>query len=252
MKKGKKVGRESRSPFHFLSNLLVFHWRSLLLMLMGVYLPLQVVQVLAVKLRQNEGGFPWDVPILEAIHSTANPQLDILAVLLTKLGSAWTVLPVLSAIALLLFRKRRWRTVAYLLIVSLGNVIINRTAKEFIHRIRPQLWVSKAPEFDYAFPSGHAMTSMTLVAILVILSWHRPQRWLVVSFGIFYLFTIGWTRLYLGVHFPSDIVAGWMVALAWAIGASLIIKPNQAKLVASRTQTETTLLPEEKQFSSKD
>ncbi|MBD2295518.1 phosphatase PAP2 family protein [Anabaena sphaerica FACHB-251] len=251
MNKGKIFEDRRKSPIIFLKNLLVSHWRSLLLMLMGVYLPLQVVEILAVKIWQNEGSFPWDVPILMAIHSTANPRLDMIAVVLTKWGSFWTALPVLSAIALILLRKRRWRTLAYLLTTAVGNLIINRTAKEFMHRVRPQLWVSKAPEFDYAFPSGHAMTSMTLVAILLILTWHRPWRWLVLTVGSLYLLSIAWTRLYLGVHFPSDILAGWMVALAWAIGVSLIIKPNLHKVTAvnSSIQTETTLLPEEKQNS---
>jgi len=251
MKKLKKSMGENKSPLSFLKTLLIYHWASLLLMFMGVYLPLQVVEILTVKICQNDGGFLWDIPILLAIHSTANPQLDIFAVLLTKWGSFWTVLPVLSAIAIVLLRRRRWRTLAYLLTTACGNLLINRTAKEFMHRVRPQLWLSKAPEFDYAFPSGHAMTSMTLVAILVILTWYHPWRWLVITIGSLYLLSIAWTRLYLGVHFPSDILAGWMVALAWAIGVSLIIKPNLHRVtpLSSRIQAETTLQPEETHLS---
>lgn len=222
-----KISKEERkSEIVFLKNLLLSHWRSLLLILMGVYLPLQVVEILAVKIWQNEGGLPWDAPVLMVIHSTASPQLDSIAVVLTKWGSFWTALPVLSVMVLILLHKHRWRTITYLLTTFVGNLIINYTAKEFMHRVRPQLWVSKAPEFDYAFPSGHAMTSMTLVAILLILTWHRPWKWLVLTVGSLYLLVIAWTRLYLGVHFPSDILAGWMVALAWAISVSLIIKPN--------------------------
>jgi membrane-associated phospholipid phosphatase len=247
MNNQKKVESKRKSPVNFFKNLLLSHWRSLLLMFIGVYLPLQVVEILAVKIWQNKSGFLWDVPILLAIHSQVSPQLDILAVMLTKLGSAWTAFPVLSAIALILWRRRRWRTLAYLLTTALGNLFINRIAKQLMHRVRPHLWESKAPEFDYAFPSGHAMTSMTFIAILVILTWHRPQRWLVLTFGSLYLFAIAWTRLYLGVHFPSDIFAGWMVALAWAIGVSLIIKPNLHRVttINSTIQAETTLLPEE-------
>jgi hypothetical protein len=96
MKKLKKSRAESKSPVIFLKNLLLSHWRSLLLMLMGVYLPLQFVEILAVKIWENKGGFLWDTPILLAIHSTANPQLDIFAVLLTKWGSFWTVFTFLA------------------------------------------------------------------------------------------------------------------------------------------------------------
>jgi undecaprenyl-diphosphatase len=251
----KQATNDRRSPLRFLKNLLIAHWRSLLILLIGVYLPFQCFEILAVKVWQNVGGFPWDVPILLSIHSQARPQLDILAVMLTKFGSFWTALPILSAIAIILLQKRWWRSLTYLLTTALGSAIINRTAKELMHRVRPQLWVSGAPEFDYAFPSGHAMTSMTLVIILLILSRGYPWRWLILLFGSLYLLAIAWTRLYLGVHFPSDILAGWMVAIAWAIGVSLIIKPhlNLANpLIADETVDETSLLPEEQQVLVND
>ncbi|NEP62112.1 MAG: phosphatase PAP2 family protein, partial [Symploca sp. SIO2G7] len=54
--------------------------------------------------------------------------------------------------------------------------------------------------------------------------WESKWRWLILIVGGLLVLTIGWTRLYLGVHYPSDILAGWMVSVAWAIGASLLIK----------------------------
>ncbi|RCJ34104.1 hypothetical protein A6770_17395 [Nostoc minutum NIES-26] len=251
MKDAKKANKERQTPLSFLKNLFLAHWRSLLLLLIGVYLPLQVFEILAVKIWQNAGGFPWDVPILWTVHSTANPQLDILAVMLAKFGSFWTALPILSAIALILLFQKRWRTLAYLLTTSIGSAIINRTAKEFMHRVRPNLWESSAPEFDFAFPSGHAMTSMTLVVILLVLTWASPWRWLLFAFGSLYVVAVGWCRLYLGVHFPSDVLAGWMVALAWTIGVSLIIKPYSTQVIPISSdghEEETSLLPEEKQL----
>jgi membrane-associated phospholipid phosphatase len=251
----KKVNQEGLCPLNFLKKLLIAHWRSLLILLIGVYLPFQLFEILAVKVWQNAGGFPWDVPILLAIHSQALPQLDLVAVILTKFGSFWTALPILSAIAIILWQRRWWRSLTYLLTAALGSLIINRTAKELMHRVRPQLWVSGAPEFDYAFPSGHAMTSMTLVIVLVILSKDKPWRWLVVLFSSLYLLAIAWTRLYLGVHFPSDILAGWMVAIAWGTGVSLIIKPHlTATTPTNNVQPvdETSLLPKEKQVLAED
>ncbi len=241
-------GKYIQSFFSFLKKLLVARWRSLLLLLIGVYLPLQIFGLLALNIRENEGGFPWDLPILVTIHGTSQPQLDAIAVKLTKLGSFWTVLPFIATIALILLLRKRWRSLAFLLTTAAGSTFINRTAKEIMHRVRPQFWDSPAPELDYAFPSGHAMTSMTLVAILLILTWGSIWSWLILGFGTLYVLAIGWTRLYLGVHFPSDILAGWMFSVAWAIGVSLIIKPNLTK-VTPITETppveETSLLPEE-------
>ncbi len=250
-----KPNQESRSVFSFLKNLLIARWRSLLLLLIGVYLPLQVFEILAVKVWENGDGFPWDVPTLLAVHSTENPQLDILAVILAIIGSPPTATVIAAVIALILLLQKRWRSLAYVLTISLGSVIITNTGKELMHRVRPHLWESVAPELSFAFPSGHAIASITLVAILLILSWATPWRRLVFIFGSLYVIAIAWCRLYLGVHFPSDILAGWMVALAWAIGVSLIIKPylTTAKSVDQEfPKDETTLLPEEKKLIAKD
>ncbi|MGJ5630458.1 phosphatase PAP2 family protein [Nostoc sp. CALU 1950] len=255
MEKGKIANKESQSPLSFLKNLLIARWRSLLLLLIGVYLPLQVFEILTAKIWENEAGFPWDVPILLAVHSTANPQLDFLAVTLAIIGLPWTAIPILGAIAIILLRQKRWRSLAYLLTASLGSVIINRTAKELMHRVRPQLWHSIAPEYSFSFPSAHAMTSITLVAILLFFTWASSWRLLVLLLGSLYIIAIAWCRIYLGVHFPSDILAGWMVALGWTIGVSLIIKPyiTQAKsLDSDRFKDETTLLPEERKLITED
>lgn len=69
------------------------------------------------------------------------------------------------------------------------------------------------------------MTSFLLVVTLVILTWKTRWNPFVLLLGSIYVVTIGWTRVYLGVHYPSDIVAGWMLALAWAIGMNLLVRP---------------------------
>ncbi|GET36159.1 phosphatase PAP2 family protein [Microseira wollei] len=235
------------SFLNFFKRLLVAHWLTLLLLLIGIYLPLQVFEILAVKVWQNQGGFPWDVPILLSIHTTTQAQLDIFAATLTKFASSKIIIPVVSLIALVLLLCKQWRRSAYLIATVWGSLIINRAAKEFMHRVRPHLWDSPAPEIDYAFPSGHATMSMTLVMALVILTWGTAWCWLIATVGSLFVVGIAWTRLYLGVHFPSDILAGWMVSVAWAIGVSLILKPGLVKANALNNQTgsETSLTPDE-------
>jgi membrane-associated phospholipid phosphatase len=232
------------SFLNFSQKLLVSRWRSLLLLLIGIYLPLQIFGLLAIEVWKHEGGFPWDVPVLIAIHSTAQAQLDVIAVTLTKFGSFRIVFPVVSVLGLVLLIQKRWRSLTYLLTSVVGSGIINRTAKEFMHRVRPHLWDSQAPELDFSFPSGHSMTSMTLVATLVILTWGSVWCWVILIVGSLFVLAIAWTRLYLGVHFPSDILAGWMVSIAWAIGVSLIIRPHltKASIVTETPAAEETTL----------
>ena len=90
----------SLSFLNFFKQLLIAHWRSLLILFIGVYLPLQVFGLLAVEVWEDKGGFPWDISILLAVHSIAKVQLNVFAATLTRLGSFWTVFPIVSAIAL--------------------------------------------------------------------------------------------------------------------------------------------------------
>lgn len=230
------VWQHLQSFLQFLKHLLIARRNSLLLVLIGVFLPLLVFGELAEDVWEKEGGFPWDVPILLAIHKTATPQLNVFAATLTNFGVFWGVFPVAFVVGLVLLLRRQWRRSAYLITTLLGSIVINRTAKALLHRVRPHLWESPAPEFDYGFPSGHAMSSMTLVAALVILAWGSRWRWPVFILGSVFVLAIGWTRLYLGVHYPSDILAGWMASVAWAVGVSMLIRPYSTKRTAGNDE----------------
>lgn len=229
-----------RSFLATLKYLLIKHRIALLLLLIGVFLPLQIFGELAEDVWENKGGFPWDVPTLLAIHSVASPQLNAFAMTFTKFGVFWGVFPVAIVVSFALLFKRYWHHLTYLLITLLGSILINRVAKVLLHRVRPHLWQSPAPELDYGFPSGHAMSSMTLVVALVILTWGSRWCWLVLLVGGGFVLAIGWTRLYLGVHYPSDILAGWAASVAWAIGVKLLINfhatPNHLKPLEPHTK----------------
>ena len=68
---------------------------------------------------------------------------------------------------------------------------------------------------------------MTFVTTLIILTWQTKWRWLVISLGGLFALAIAWTRLYLGVHFPSDILGGWFLAITWSISSSLLFNIYQ-------------------------
>lgn len=204
------------------------HRQLLLLFFIGVYIPLGIFILLAIGIVQYPQGFPWDVPILLAIHNTSKSQLDTFAAWLTQLGIYWGVAPLIVVLVISLSLQQKWRGIIYLLISSLGATLISHSTKIFFHRVRPSLWELFYPlPPDFSFPSGHAISSMMLWVSVLILSWGK--RWFlnVLFIGCFFVLGIGWTRLYLGVHYPSDILAGWMLAIAWSIGISLIVKPNQ-------------------------
>ena len=213
------------SFYQFLKQWLSQRWPWVLTLLLGVLIPLQIFLVLAFEIWRHQGGFQWDISTLERIHRSANPTLDAFVTTFTHFGTAWGVFPAPALISIALLFYRRWRSLTYFLVTVLGCGLINHTAKVFLHRDRPSLWAYPETQ-GFSFPSGHAMSSMVLVAALVVLSWKTSWRWRTLSLGSVFVVAIGWTRLYLGVHYPSDILAGWMVALAWAVGMSLIVRPH--------------------------
>lgn len=207
-----------------------------MLWVFGVCLPLVIFQILVVGLGVNGGVLPEDVAILQMLHQTETARLDEFAEFLTFFGIVGGVIPVATAIAGVLLLRRQWQSLLYWVLALLGSSVIGAGMKLLWHRARPHLWDSFYPyPKDFSFPSGHAMASMTLVAALVLLFWKTPWRLPLLLLGGLFVLGIGWTRLYLGVHYPSDVLAGWMLAIAWVMGTWLL---TQARL---RTQATSTL-----------
>ena len=130
---------------------------------------------------------------------------------------------------------RRMREGLFAGIALGGSALLNLGAKQLFARARPALWESIAPEATYSFPSGHAMGSMTLAAVLVLLSWHTRWRWWVAMPMAAFVLLVGLSRVYLGVHYPSDILAGWAAAIAWVVASYLLVFRGAWPWQASRT-----------------
>jgi undecaprenyl-diphosphatase len=199
--------------------------QSRLLIWLGISLPLVIFLLLTLIVWNQPGGIGWDEPILLAIHATRQQNLNQFAAVLTELGVYKGVFPAVIAISGILAVTQRWRSLAFVLLTSLGEILLNRHAKLLIHRPRPHLWETiYSVRTDFAFPSGHAMSSMTLAIILVVLTWQTRWRWVVLSLSSLFAIGVAWTRLYLGAHYPSDIIGGWMLAIAWASFVAWIIQ----------------------------
>lgn len=199
------------------------HYIKLLILFGGVLAPLYLFGMLAEDVVEKEIFF-FDKPILLLVHSHANPSLDAVMIFFTRAGSAFALVPFNVLVLLYLLRRRdRMQAVFWILAVG-GAALLNGFAKHVFARTRPELWVSALPETTFSFPSGHAMQSMAVAAGLVVLAWHSRWRWPVALIGVCFVFLVGLSRVYLGVHFPSDILAGWAASLAWVVGLSVLFK----------------------------
>ena len=201
------------------------HWRRLILLFAGVLLPLWAFGELADEVHEAE-LIPFDEPLLRFARHVAHDGFDRCFVLFSKLGYEWGVVPFDIALVLVLAAMRKVREGLFAGIALGGSALLNLGAKQFFARERPSLWESIAPESTYSFPSGHAMGSMTLAAVLVLLAWRTRWRWWVALPALAFALLVGLSRVYLGVHYPSDILAGWAAAIAWAVLAYLLVFPH--------------------------
>ncbi|MBI1760254.1 MAG: phosphatase PAP2 family protein [Acidobacteria bacterium] len=166
------------------------------------------------------------------VHSRAQPWLDAWMSALTRGGEPRTLLLfALLCGAFLLIRQRRKRDPALLLLAFSLSYLINPQLKLFFQRARPQLWDTLIVRpGDYSFPSGHATSSMAvygMVALLLAQAWPR-WRWYFWLSAALLISLIGFSRVYLGVHWLTDVLGGFMLggALVYAI-AFLIRHSNK-------------------------
>lgn len=160
----------------------------------------------------------FDAMVRNAIHAHASAPLTATARALTLIGSARVWLVALAAALIALWLKRERRAALGLAAVMAGATVLDNGLKLLVHRVRPEAFYGVLPD-TYSFPSGHALFSLCFYgALAVILMSHvrRTGMRLVIWTGAGVLvLCIGLSRIYLGVHYPSDVVAGFLAGGAW-------------------------------------
>lgn len=140
---------------------------------------------------------------------------------ITALGGA-TVLTLMTAVVLgYLLLRRTYAAAVLVLIATLGGYVLSDTLKVFFHRPRPTIVPHLAPVVSASFPSGHSMLSsivyLTLGVLLARTVAQRREKVYFIGVSLFLTFLIGLSRVYLGVHYPTDVLAGWSAGIAWAL-----------------------------------
>ena len=178
------------------------------------------------------GNLQWfDDPIREWVYSIRNPALTEVLKVITYMGNWQTI--TLLCIVLLLFRKTRLR---YGVPVSAGAIfvtIFNRIIKLIFKRPRPEESLHLIEEGGYSFASGHSITSMVLFGLLIYLvrkyvKNRKAANILTAALAVPWIF-IGLSRIYMGVHFPSDVLAGWALGAAVLVGIIVIVEKCDAR-----------------------
>jgi membrane-associated phospholipid phosphatase len=202
--------------------------RGIVALFLGVFLPLCIFASVAHEVVEHEVLW-WDPALLAWFHAHATPAWDAIMVGASAVGVWWGVVPFSILFALFLAARKRTAPAFFFTLSMVGSGVLNAATKQLFGRERPALWASPATEASFSFPSGHTMGSMALATSLVVLAWPTRVRWLVVAAGALLVLLVSASRVYLGVHYPSDVLAGWMASLAWVLGLKHLILPSLGK-----------------------
>lgn len=160
-----------------------------------------------------------DDAVLAWMRQVASPPLDLAARGVTTLGSE----AVLAFLLLLLVGfavRRQWGAAVSLLLVTGGAQMLNNVLKDLFHRTRPSPVAGLIPAQAFSFPSGHATVSAAFYLFIAYLGWRMIRgRWQRVTWAaglMLVVLLIGLSRLYLGVHYFTDVIAGYVAGFTWA------------------------------------
>lgn len=211
----------------------LFAVRGLAALAVGLGLSLALVEMLYLAaaelgVRLLGPGFPaLDEAIALWVHSFAAPALTVLFLGLTFLGIA-PVMAFQSAVVVLTLAATRRPLLAWaLLLTMIGEVTLEFVTKEIVHRARPEVF-RLASATGYSFPSGHALASTCLYGFLAFfVLWPMARalgyRLALLALGVALPLGIGLSRIYLGVHYPSDVLGGWLGGVIWLLCGRVVL-----------------------------
>jgi membrane-associated phospholipid phosphatase len=164
------------------------------------------------------GSTAIDSSITSWVVAHRTHALTSVAQLLSTLGSQTVLIPLTAIASVALLGRRRW-VLAGLVVATWGGAIgMYSLTKHFVDRMRPPMgiWLTDVPRTT-SFPSGHATQSLaTFLALVLVGAVMLPTtRWPGRAIALALAIGVGWSRVYLGVHWATDVGAGWLIAAAW-------------------------------------
>ncbi len=179
---------------------------------------------------ESDGITAADRPVLGLLAAHRQPWWTTAATVITDMGS-----PVGAAVTgvavgvVMAWLRRSWLPLVIIILGGAGIAVINTTVKELVSRSRPPQNTAVLGAHGFSFPSGHT-TGTTVVWLLsawMIGHWmigRRIARIILWTGALLMIGAVGVTRVYLGVHFPSDVMAGWALGAAWTVIIALVVK----------------------------
>ena len=164
----------------------------------------------------------FDAAVRGGLHSFSSPALTTFFSTITRLGSELFLIPFGALMVWWLWSAGRKHAAALLVLAALGGEVLDQILKFAFHRNRPGAFFGYPLPESYSFPSGHSMVSICFFGVLAALLTARVEspgkRAALWAAAAAVVVLIGMSRIYLGVHYPSDVAAGYCAAIIW-VGA---------------------------------
>jgi undecaprenyl-diphosphatase len=161
----------------------------------------------------------FDNAVRNTVHSWAFPTLTSAMRGITQLGSPQFLILISIVLVWRLAWMGRKRAAVILTVGAIGAVVLNQLLKLSFHRLRPDAFFGYVEPLGYSFPSGHAISSACFYGVAAAIVTARMQsragKALVWAGAALLAGLIGFSRIYLGVHYPSDVLAGYAAAIVW-------------------------------------
>ena len=175
----------------------------------------------------EDKDFSFDEKVFAALQTHVNPSLTSVIRVITFFGSHQFLLPAnLLLIAYFLFVKKNKRVAIHITTVSVVSLVVLFLLKDILRRERPMVPLI-AKVHGYSFPSGHTLSSVTFYGMLMYIAWKNMKnsvwKWITVGFLFIIPFLIGFSRIYLRVHYASDVIAGLCVGIIWLLLAKWLL-----------------------------
>jgi len=158
-------------------------------------------------------GFTWDAPLILTLHQLGRPWLDTVMRVLTQTGEGGAIALALALAGWFLWRRQRLNA-ATVVIGFAGAAALNSLLKLLLKRPRPAIFPPLVAESGFSFPSGHVTAAVAVYGLLAVFLWRQGHRAWAVASGAWVL-VVAVSRIYLGVHYPSDTLGSLTFATLW-------------------------------------
>ena len=193
----------------------------------------------------------FDTRILRALRDSADPSkpigpawMESSLLDLTALGGPTVLGLVVLAVAGFLVLQTRYRTALFVVLTSISGELINEAMKHAFNRPRPSIVPHLREVYTTSFPSGHAMESaivyLTLGAILMRVAERRVTKLYCLGIAMLLTMLAGVSRVYLGVHYPTDVIGGWIIGFVWASVCWLVAQRFEARAGIDAERSKST------------